>query len=766
MSEYSVIGKPVRRIDGVEKVTGAAQYTTDIKLPGMLVGKMLRSPHPHAKILNIDTSAAEKLLGVKAVITGPRDTLGVKYSNWRRYPHLMDETALAMDKVRYIGEPVAAVAAIDNDVAEEALSLIEVEYEILPAVFDPLEAMKDGAPQIHEGPTVRNNVSEARHFEFGNVDEAFKTCDYVREDTFYLHPVIHAFIEPYNSVARYEGDGHLTIWTSTQTPYYIQTLLAMALGLKEGNIRVIKPHVGGGFGGKMELFSDQFVAALLSMKTGKPVKVELTREECFEGGRRRHPMYYTLKTGYMKDGRIIAKEAKLYTDGGAYNAMGPTSLYLSGFFQMFPYSIPNYRYDGFHVYTNKTPATAMRGFGGPQAEFTCDSQIDMIAEHLGMDPAEVRLKNLMEPGHVIPGLAKVESCGIRECIERAMESTGWKEKKGKLPKGRGIGMGCYGFMSGGVFNWINSPYAYSGAMVRVNVDGTVNVYIGSAEIGQGSDTVAAQIVAEKLGIPMSDINVIRGDTHTCPPDLGAWGSRQTLMVGNALIMACDQILEKLYKTAAALMGPNVVYDYAAKDGRIFIKERPERGLDFVEVVKAAIRADEGNQIIGRGYYTPHDKGMVSPAYSFGAQVAEVEVDEETGKVTLLQVTTAHDCGQVINELGVEGQLEGAFVMGQGYTLSENLVTDQGKILNPSFVDYKLMRAPDVPENFTSLMVETYEPEGPFGAKEAGEGLTNPNAGCIANAIYDAIGVRITDMPITPEKILKALDEKKKQEAKG
>ncbi|RLA91032.1 MAG: 4-hydroxybenzoyl-CoA reductase [Deltaproteobacteria bacterium] len=764
MSNYSVIGKPIQRIDGYEKVTGAAKFTTDIRLSGMLWGKMLRSPHPHAKILNIDTSKAKKLPGVKAVITSA-DTLHIKYSNWRRYPHLMDETPLAEDKVRYIGEPVAAVAAIDEDIAEEALGLIEVDYEVLPAVFDPLEAIKDGAPQIHEGPTVKNNISEARHFEFGDVDEAFKKCDRVREDTFYLHPVSHAFLEPTNSVASWDLNGRLTIWTSTQTPYFIQTLLAMVLGIKEGNIRVIKPHVGGGFGGKMELFSDQYCAARLSMLTGKPVKIELDREEVFIPTRRRHPMYYTLKTGYMKDGTLVAKEAKVYTDGGAYNAMGPTSLYLSGFFQIFPYTIPNYRYDGFHIYTNKNPSSAMRGFGGPQAEFTCDSQIDMIADDLGMDPAEIRLKNGMKPGHVIPGLAKVGSCGFEECVKKAMESTKWKEKKGKLPMGRGIGMGCYGFMSGGVFNWIDSPYAYSAAYIRMNVDCTVDVYIGSAEIGQGSDTVAAQIAAEVLGVPMEDVKVIRGDTDSCPPDLGAWGSRQTLMTGNAVKMAAEEIKKQLIEVTASLMVPNVVYDFDIKDGRVFIKDRPERGIELAEVVKTAVRAREGQALFGRGIYTPHGKGMVSPAYSFGAQVAEVEVDLETGKVNMIQVTTAHDCGQVINKLGVEGQLEGAFVMGQGYALSENLITDEGKVLNPSLIDYKLMRAPDIPDNFTSLMVETHEPEGPFGAKEAGEGLTNPNAGCIANTIFDAVGVRIKDMPITPEKILKALDEKKKKEGK-
>jgi 4-hydroxybenzoyl-CoA reductase subunit alpha len=756
--EYRVLGKKIRRVDGVAKVTGSARYTADMTLPGMLTGKILRSPHPHAKIVRIDTTEARALAGVAGVITA-EDTLNIPFGNWRRYPHLLDEHPLTPDKVRFIGDEIAAVAAVDEDTAEEALNLIEVEYELLPAVFDPVEAMEEGAPQIHRGPRVKNNVSETRHIEFGDVDEALKRCDRVREDEFELHGVSHAAMEPHVTLARTDLEGRLTVWSSTQVPYYIQILLAQTLGLREGQIRVIRPHVGGGWGGKIEMFKDQYCAARLAQITGKPVKVEYTREEEFSCTRRRTPMKYYLRTGYMKDGTLVAKEARAVLDGGAYNAMGPTALYLTGFFQMFPYHIPNYRYDGLHVYTNKHPSSAMRGFGGPQAEFTCDSQLDMIAEDLGMDPAELRLKNLMWPGYEIKGYCKVASCGIEQCIRDAMESTGWKEKRGKLPHGRGIGMGCYGFMSGGVFNWINTPYAFSAAMIRMGQDGFADVYVGSAEIGQGSDTVMAQIAAETLGIPMEMVRVTSGDTTICPPDLGAWGSRQTLMTGNAVKMAAEDLKAQLCRTAAGIMGQNIVYSFDMRDGKVVVKERPDRSLPYEEVVAVAVRAADGLQLVGRGFYTPHGKGMVSPAFSFGSQVSEVEVDTETGKVSMKQVTTAHDCGQVINELGVEGQLEGAFVMGQGYVLSENLVYDDGKLLNPSFVDYKVMRAPDVPLNFTSLMVETYEPEGPFGAKEAGEGLTNPNAGCIANAIFDAVGVRIYDMPITPEKILKALRSK-------
>ena len=757
-SKYSIIGTRVHRVDGPEKVTGSAKYTFDITLPNMLYGKILRSPHPHARILNIDTSQAEKLIGVKAIVTG-KDTLGRKQGIWRRFPELCDEEILCRSKVRYIGDPVAAIAAVDEDTAEEALDLIEVEYEPLPAVYDPLDAIKEDAPQIHEG--VELNINVTRHIEWGDVDAAFKKCDYIREDKYKCSSQHHMCMETHCCVASYGYDQKLTVWTSTQCSYYIQALLADMLGLREGDVRVIKPATGGGFGGKFELDCTQFCAGLLSMKVYRPVKIVLTREEEFTATKRRTPMYYFLKLGAKKDGTLLAKEARVITEGGAYTGMGATALYLTGFFSSFPYKYPNYRYDGYRVYTNTAPTSAMRGFGAPQSTFAGESQLDMLAEDLGIDPIEIRRKNGMTPNYEVPGQAYIQSCGLHQCLDSIDKHI---KEQGKLPANRGIGVACYGFMSGGIFNWFDTPYAFSAAMVRINIDGKVDLFTGACDIGQGSDTTLSMICAEELGVRLEDIRIFAGDTGICPVDIGAWGSRETLMAGNAVKMAAAEAKKQLMEFAAAKMGVNITYDLDIKDRWIHIVNRPERGVSYFDIVKAAISGKDGEAIMGRGHYTPHRKGMISPAYSFGVQAAEVEVDTETGKVKLINVTTAHESGTVINPVGIEGQLEGAIMMAGGYGFCEDQPMDNGKILNPSIGDYRLIRSLDMPET-KILEIDTYEPEGPFGAKEAGEGLTNPTAGAIGNAVYKAVGVRITDLPLTPEKILQALKEKKAKKGK-
>ncbi len=752
MSKYSVIGQRVWRVDGPEKVTGSAKYTFDLVLPNMLYGKILRSPHPHAKILNIDTSKAERLPGVKAVVTG-KDTKGRKQGIWRRFPELCDEEILCRTKVRYIGDPVAAVAAIDEDTAEEALELIEVEYEPLPAVFDPLEAIKEDAPQIHEG--VELNINVTRHIEWGDVDEAFKQCDYIREDVFKTPSQAHVCMETHCAVAHYDYNNKLTVWTSTQSSYYIQRLLADILDMREGDIRVIKMHTGGGFGSKFELDSAQFCAALLSMKTRRPVKIVLSRDEEFTATKRRTPMYIFSKIGAKKDGTLLAKEVRIITEGGAYTAMGATALYLAGFFSSFPYKFPNYRCDAYRVYTNTAPTSAMRGFGAPQATFATESQIDMVADDLGIDPIEIRRKNGMTPNYEVPGQAYIQSCGLHQCLDKIEE---WIKSRGELPPNHGIGLAAYGFMSGGIFNWFDTPYAFSAAMVRLNIDGKVDLFTGACDIGQGSDTTLSMICAEELGVRLEDVRIHAADTGICPPDLGAWGSRETLMNGNAVRMAAADAKRQLLEFAAARLGANIVYDLDIKDRWVHLVDRPERGLSYFDVVREAIRGRDGQAIIGRGYYTPHRKGMISPAYSFGVQAVEVEVDPETGRYRLVNAVTAHDSGTVINPVGIEGQLEGAIAMAAGFGYCEEQPMDEGKILNPSIADYKLIRALDMPK--TAVMeIYTYEPEGPFGAKEAGEGLTNPTAGALANAVYRAVGVRIKELPITPEKVFRALKEK-------
>ncbi len=750
--KYNVVNTHVHNIDGVAKVTGRATYTFDVKVPGMLYGKILRSPHAHAKILNIDTSAAVALKGVKAVVTG-KDTLGIKQGIWRRYEELCDEQILPMEKVRYIGEPVAAVAAVTEEIAEEALDLIEVEYETLPGVYDPMEAIKKGAPQVHDG--VERNINVTRHIEWGDVEEAFEESDYVREDWFRCSGQAHMCMETRCAVASYTPEGKLTVWTSTQAPYYHQALLAGVLGLRESDVRVIAKFVGGGFGGKFELDAAQFCSSVLSMKLSKPVKIVFTREEDFIASKRRTPMYYYVRTGVKNDGTFMARETRVFTDGGAYTGMGATALYLTGFFHSFPYKWAGYRYDGFRVYTNTLQSSSMRGFGAPQAAFCSELQIDLIARELGLDRIEIRRKNGHTPNYEVPGQATIASCGLRECLD---EIEKWIESRGELAPNRGIGISSYGFMSGGIFNWFDTPYSFSSAVVTINFDGKVDLHIGAQDIGQGSNTTMAIICAEELGVRMEDIRVHSGDTDECPPDLGAWGSRQTLMAGNATKMAAAEAKKQLLEFAAAQMGPNIVYDLDIKDRWVHLIGRPERGLDYFDVVKSALRGKAGQRIVGRGYYTPHRKGMISPAYSYGVQALEIEVDPKTGKIDLINCVTAHDCGQPINPIGLTGQLEGAISMAAGYGMLEDQPMEDGQIMNPNLVDYKIIRAPDMPETEV-IDVETYEPEGPFGAKEAGEGLTNPTAAALANALLDAMGVAVKTLPITPDKVLNALREK-------
>jgi 4-hydroxybenzoyl-CoA reductase subunit alpha len=759
MSEnYSVIGISHHRVDGTQKVSGSAKYTFDITLPNMLYGKILRSPYPHARIVSIDTSEAEKMPGVRGVVTG-KDTIGKKNGIWRRFPELCDEDILCREKVRYIGDPVAAVAAIDEATAEAALDLIEVEYEPLDAVFDPREAMQEDAPQLHEH--AERNVNNTRHIEWGDVDGDFEKCDVVIEDQFYSSPQAHACMETHGAVSDFGHDGRLTVYTSTQSNYYIQVMLADMLGIREGNIRVIKPPSGGGFGSKLELDSAQFCSALLSQKLKQPVKIILTREEEFTATKRKTPAYANVKIGAMKDGTLVAKEIRVVTNGGAYTGMGATALYLIGFYSCLPYTWNSYRYDGYRVYTNCAPASSLRGFGAPQAYFFGESMIDTMAEKLKMDPLELRRKNAVKPGHEVPDQATMKSCGLEECYNAIEEHI---KKRGKLPPNRGIGIGNYGFMSGGIFNWFNTPYAFSAATVKINIDGKVDLFTGACDTGAGSDTTMGMICAEELGIHLDDIRVHAEDTDVSPVDLGSWGSRETLMNGNAVKMAAADAKKQLLRYAYARLSPNIVYDMDIKDHKAYITNRPEKYVSYFDIVKDAIRADEGQNVIGRGYYTPHRKGMVSPAFGFGVQAAEVEVDPETGKVKLIEIITAHDCGQVINPVAVLGQVDGATHMASGAVICEDQPSDNGKILNPSFGDYKILRSRDMP-NMIGIEVDTYEPEGPFGAKEAGEGLTSPTAGAIANAVYHASGVRIKNLPITPEKVFNGLQEKKAKKKK-
>ena len=750
MKQFNIVGTDVPRTDAEAKARGAAIYTDDMKLPGILYGKILRSPLPHALIKHINVSRAAALPGVKLVITG-EDTPKVKYGNWRLFPETQDEYPLAVDKVRFIGDEIAAVVAIDSDTAEEATELIRVEYEELPGVFDVDSSILPGAPILHD--YCSSNISVNRKIKYGDIEKGFAEADYVREDTFTMQSVSHAYLEPCSALAQVDLDGRITLWTSTQVPYIIQCLLASTLNMRENDIRVIKPFVGGGFGGKMELRAWEFCAAFMARKTGKPVKFTLSREEEFLTGRRRHPMKIRSKVGFKKDGTLVAKDLRIQLDGGAYNAMGPTATFLCGNFGAMLYRYPNYRFHGEHIYTNKPPASAMRGFGAPQSLYATEIQMNLAAEELGIDPIDIRLKNAQVSGDKIPDVATISSCGFIESIKAVAEMSGWKEKRKNLQPGQGIGIGCYSFISGGVFNWFNTQYPFSAAEVRAFSDGTVHLLTMASDIGQGSDTVLKQILAEELGLKMQDIRMTSADTSMTPQaDLGSWGSRVTLMAGNAVIDAARKIKEQLFGSVSARFNLNVIHDIECKDGRVQAVARPDYGMAFGEAVALAQKANRGEPLVARGSYTPRGKGLVTPAFGFGAQVAEVEVDRQTGLVEVKQMWTAHDCGTVINPRSVEGQLAGSIQMGLGYALSEQFVMDGGKTINTSFVDYKMPTAADMPPSQV-VHVDTYEPEGPMGAKEAGEGLASPTAPAISDAVYHATGYRCMDLPVTPEKIL-------------
>ena len=711
----------------------------------MLIGKILRSKYPHANILRVDVTKARNVRGVKAVITG-KDTPG------KSCDPTQDELPLATGKVRYIGDEIAAVAAVDEDAANEALDLIDVEYEVLPAVFDPIEAMQPEAPQIHHAPL---NILKKVSVIQGDVERGFEESDYIFEDEFSTQFVIHASLETHSCVASYDPTGKLTVWSSTQGPFTRRNQLALTLNIPTNNIRVIKPYVGGGFGGKNEMLSNDFCAALLSIKTGRPVRIVYTREEEFISTRRRHPLMIHLKTGVKKDGTLIAKECKLIADSGAYASRTPKILLMCGAWVNMQYRIPHWSYTGVAVYTNNPVTGAQRGWDAPAVRFADDSQMDIIASKLGIDPVDIRLKNAVQEGDITPNLFKITSCGLSDCIKLVAEKTRFKEKWGHLPRYRGIGMACGGYPSG------MKVYSHdtTAAVIELLEDGTVNLLTGASDIGQGSDTVLCQILAEELGIRIEDIKITSADTDLVPFDLGSYASRVTSFSGNAVRAAAKDAKKQLFEVVSERLEASLE-DIQSKDRWIFVKGNEEKKIGFAEAVREALHK-KGLTIIGRGSYNPPNvepmslesgQANLSPAYSFAAQVAEVEVDPRTGRVKVLKVTAAHDCGYAINPAGLESQIEGSISQGLGQCLLEEVITEEGRVLNPSFLTYKIPLASNMPM-IDPIWVESNEREGPFGAKGVGESTQVPTAAAIANAIYDAIGVRLKELPITPERIL-------------
>jgi 4-hydroxybenzoyl-CoA reductase subunit alpha len=774
MEELSFIGKNVPRKDGLEKATGRALYTVDMVLPGMLWGKILRSPYPHARILNIDASRAEKLPGVKAVITG-KDTLGIKHGfvETPRYPP--DQYPLAMDRVRYIGEEVAAVAAIDEYTAEEALGLIRVDYEELPAVFDPEEAMKPEAPEIHPShPKVKEpykNIGGKTESGWGNVEKGFAESFLVREDRFDGQLRTHCYMEPQATLASFDLSGKLNVWTSSQGPFIKRSKLATTLGLPFSNVRVLKAYVGGAYGGKIDLFSHEFCASLLSMKSRRPVKIVCTREEVFEAARHGQPIFVGLKTGVKRDGTLMAQQVKVINNSGAYRGSGVVVIFLCWGFVMLCYRIPNLKYEGYSVYTNNPVRAPQRGHGAPNLRFAVEAQMDMIAEELGIDPVEIRLKNARQKGDILPNEDSVRNCGLIECIEKVAKSTQFEEKYAKnksLPQTRirkGIGVGISSYFSGSLIY----PNA-SAAIVKLNDDGTVSLMTGALDIGQGAETILSQIVAEELGVSMDDIRVVAADTETTPVDIGSWISGGAYVSGNAVKLAASDARRQLFEVAAQELEANPE-ELIAKKREISVKDSPGRSISFTQAVAASIAKRKGNPIIGQGHYrTMKDvpahpslattKGRWSDNYAFDAQVAEVEVDMKTGQVKLVKATTAHDCGFPINPLIVEGQIDGQVSMAQGHALWEEVLMKEGKTLTNSFLDYKIPCAKDMVEShYIDVITESYEKDVPFRTKEVGEGYVSGMVAAIANAVYNATGIRVKTLPILPEKILMGLKEK-------
>ncbi|MBW2609679.1 MAG: molybdopterin-dependent oxidoreductase [Deltaproteobacteria bacterium] len=755
MNDYSVVGKRVPSVDGKPKVTGEAMFTVDIQLPGMLCGKVLRSPYPHAKILNINTDKAERLQGVQAVLTGA-DLPNKKFGLFTNLPDTHDQTALAIDKVRYIGDEVAAVAATDEWIAEEALDLISVEYEELPPIFDPHEAMKPSAPLIHEN--VENNISRTARFHHGDVDKAFKEASYVREDMFATQPVTHCAFEVHAAVAHWEQSGKITLWSSTQSPFKTAETLSLYLGLPLNKIRVTKQFVGSGFGGKCDgLFPIDAIATLLSKKAEHPVKIVNTREEEFCTTRKRHPYTISLKTGVKKDGTLLAMDIKAVADSGAYNSWGPAIIGRAGVQSFMGYRLPNIRYEGHHVYTNKSTSGAMRGWGNLQMRFSADSQMDMIAEELGIDPLEIRMINAHHTDDIMPNKAWISSCAMSECLRRVSDSEGWKKRWSKMPHNRGLGAGIWAYVSSAR----QMSHDATAAIIKVFEDGTATLLTGATDIGQGSNTTLAQIAAEELGINIEDITVVSGDTEITPFDFGTYSSRVTYISGNAVKAAAQDVNRQLFAFVAEKLEADLS-NLIAKDGRIHVKRSSKKGMTFSEAVKGCLYSKEFH-VLGKGLYSTPTvmvnqetyEGHSSPAYGYGADIAEVDVDRETGQVSVIRLKGAHDCGQAINPMQAEGQLEGSACQGLGQSLYEDLLEEKGQVMNPSFLEYKVPTALDMPVIENDL-VEQPDPGGPYGAKGMSEGSIIAISPAIANAVYNAVGVRIMDLPITPEKILKFL----------
>lgn len=755
MNELSTVGKRIAKKDAPAKVTGSAAYIQDVKLPGMLYGRIIYSKFPHARITKLDVSRAEGLPGVRAVLTGemiPAFKFGV----------YKDNPPLKAGKVCSLRDEVAAVAATSPEIAAEALDLIDVEYEPLPAIYDPIEAMKEGALLIHEEHKT-NVLKMPWKFIAGDVETAKKDAAFVVEDTFSTQWVTHCCLGTSGCIATVDMNNNLTMYSNTQIPYlaqkdYIEAL--GAFGYKNKRVRIIQSVIGGGFGSKLDTYAYEYIAILLALKTRKPVKIVFSREEEFFATSPRQCTITKISHGCDRDGKLLFRDMEMILDNGAYTSWGATTPSV----MMLPisslYKVPNVKYIAKCIYTNNTYSQAMRGYGNPQATFAIESNLEQLAEAAGIDPYEFRRINANEPGEVTPQNFKITTCGVKECMDEVKKRLNWSGKR-KAKAGRGFGMASLIHVGGGARVYKSDG---CGTIIKVDDFGKVDVFTGASEIGQGSETVIAQIVSEVLGTPVDDINIINNDTDVCPWDVGSHASRTTFVAGNAALGAARKIRLQLLDLAASQLNEDPA-GLDIKDGLIFVKNNKEKNIALGKILRQAHYSAGGTMLMAEYFYDPPNenfdrelKGNLSVTYAYGAHGVEVEVDQETGQVKIIKYVAAHDVGKAINPMLLEGQIYGGGVMGLGYALSENMVYKDGRLMNPDFLDYKMLTAKDIPL-VEAVIVETDEKDGPFGAKGIGEPGLVPTAPAIANAIYDAVGVRIKDLPITPEKVLKALKEK-------
>lgn len=765
--EFAVIGKRMRKVNSVGKVTGAAVYTDDITLPGLLHAKILRSPHPHARILSIDTSAAEAYPGVRAVVTGQEMAVMYGIIPWTR-----DEYPLCIDKVRYIGDGVAAVAAIDEDSAQAALELIKVEYQVLEPFLSTESALNPGEREtIHPAPRPGKNGNITKHvrLEFGAVDQLLEESDVVIEGDYFFEGTTHTPIEPHCAIGYFDPLGKLTVWSATQVPHYLHRELARVLDLDVARIRVVQPVIGGAFGGKSEPFDLEFCVAKLAMKAGRPVKILYTREEVFYAHRGRHPMTLHYKLGADKQGTIKAVDGKIHADGGAYASFGLVTTYYSGQLLSAPYRFGSYRFDSTRLYTNKPACGPKRGHGSVQPRFAFEVQLDKLAEALNIDPIELRRRNFLGEHQRTINELRVTSNGFLQCLDAVEKGSEWQQRYGKLPYGKGLGVAGSCYISGTNYPIYPNEMPQASIQMQIERSGRVLVLTGASEIGQGSDSVVAYIAAEELGVPLSYVRVVSADSDITPVDLGAYSSRETFMVGNATIDAARKLRLQVQQAIGEAwdIPPNRVM---LAGGWAFDAMDTARMMPISEAFNIA-EAKLGTLGSVGSYNTPKDVhgeyrgGTIgaSPAYSFTAHIAEVTVDVETGFVAVDKMWIAHDCGRALNPLLVEGQIEGSTYMGFAEALMEQQIfkdDDHGRagLHNaPSLLDYRIPTSLDTPE-MQSYVVESIDPEGPYGAKEAGEGPLHSSIPAIANAIFDAVGIRMDELPFNPPKVWRALQD--------